>query len=238
MESPKTPLYEQVRQEIFSLIQKRYLPGDLLPTQQELSKELGASLITIKHALRKLAQDQIIESVRGRGTIVKGKNITDRRQGVSSWTDSVTGLGENPETAWTVLKRHLPDDRIRHLLNLKSREYIVTVERLRLVEGKPICLMRNCLPAARVPGLEDKGLSGESLYRCLSESYGIHLKRSNETVRARASSHKEKKQLGSDASIVLEIDRITEDTDGKLAEWAQIIAHADRYTYQIQLINP
>ena len=238
MQRAELPLYEQVRRGILHLIQEKFAPGDLLPTQQELAEQLGASLITIKRALSELAQDQIIESVRGRGTVVKSTNVTDQRQGVSSWTDSVTGLGENPETGWTVLKRHLPDARICRLLSLKSREPIVSVERLRLVNGQPICVMRNCLPAARVPGLEDLGISGESLYKCLRERYGLQFHRASETVRARAASQEETTQLGEDVHIVLVIERITQDIEGRPAEWAQVIARADRYIYQMQLINP
>jgi GntR family transcriptional regulator len=220
------------------MIQERFSPGDLLPTQEELSKQLGASLITIKRALNELARDQVVESIRGRGTVVKGTAITDRRQGVSSWTDSVSGLGEQPQTGWIKIQREVPDSKIRHQLNLKARQPVVRLERLRLVGGKPICLMVNCLPAAKVPGLENIGLSEESLYQCLRKKFGIHLHRASETVRARKATAPEKKHLGKDASIVLEIERVTEDECGHSLEWARVVAHAERYTYQMQLINP
>lgn len=235
--SGKVPLYEQTRVGILSLIQNGLVPGELLPTQEELSRQLGASLITIKRAISELERDYIVESVRGRGTVVKGTTITDRHAGVSSWTDSVTGLGESPETGWTVLERHIPAARLRHLLNLKAREHVVTVKRLRLAGGKPICLMWNCLPAERVPGLEDRGISGESLYQCLRERYGLHFSCAKETVRAREASAEEAKYLGEDAGIVLEIERLTEDDDGQVAEWAKVVAHAGRYSYQTQLTN-
>jgi DNA-binding GntR family transcriptional regulator len=238
MQSGSLPLYEQTRQNIFQMIQRRLSPGDLLPTQEELSRQFGASLITIKRALNELAKDQIVESIRGRGTVVKGGNITDSRQGISSWTDSVAGLGERPQTGWTTLERHVPEAPIRHLLNLKARQPVVTVNRLRLVDDKPICLMKNCLPATRVPGLEESGLSHESLYHCLEERYGLRFRKASETVRARKSTARERKHLGKDATIVLEIERVTEDGNGIPLEWAQVIAHSDRYTYQIQLINP
>jgi DNA-binding GntR family transcriptional regulator len=238
MQAGSLPLYEQTRQNIYQMIQNRLSPGDLLPTQEELSRQLGTSLITIKRALNELAKDQVVESIRGRGTVVRGTNITDSRQGISSWTDSVVGLGERPQTGWTTLERHVPEAFIRRLLNLKARQPVVTVNRLRLVDDKPICLMKNCLPAARVPGLEEQGLSHESLYHCLEKRFGLRFHKASETVRARKSSAQERKHLSKDATIVLEIERVTEDENGQALEWAQVVAHADRYTYQMQLINP
>lgn len=231
------PLYEQARQDILGMIQADLRTGDLLPTQGELSERLGASLITIKRALSELARDGIVESIRGRGTIVKGAPITDRRQGVSSWTDSITGLGEKPQTGWSTFKRIVPNDRIRHQLNLKARQNVVQIQRLRLVGGKPICLMTNCLPGNLVPDLETTGFSGESLYQCLRERYEITFAKANEIVKARSATADEKKQLGDDANVVLEIERLSFDSKEKPIECAQVIAHADHYTYQMQLIN-
>ena len=97
--------------------------------------------------------------------------------------------------------------------------------------------MRNTLPASLVPALEESGLSGESLYQCLRERYGIQFHKAQETVRARKATATEKKQLGRDAHIVLEIERVSEDDSGVPIEWAQVVAHAERYTYQMQLFN-
>jgi len=231
------PLYEQARSGILEMIQDRLSPGELLPTQQELAKKFGASLITIKRALSELARDEVVESIRGRGTIVKGGAVTEKREGVSSWTDSIAGLGERPQTGWSTITREVPENKIRYVLNLKARQQVVRLERLRLVSGEPICLMTNCLPAERVVGFENSGLAGESLYQSLRENYGIHLHRANETVCARQATSLEKKHLGKDANIVLEIERIAEDIDGIPLEWAQVVAHAGRYRYQMQLIN-
>jgi GntR family transcriptional regulator len=46
--------------------------GDLIPTIEELSVEYGAAKITIRQAVRLLANEGLLQSFRGRGTFVSG----------------------------------------------------------------------------------------------------------------------------------------------------------------------
>ncbi|MGF1451022.1 MAG: GntR family transcriptional regulator [Opitutales bacterium] len=232
------PRYEEARLGILGMIEAELQPGDLLPPQTALAEQFGASLITIKRAILELAREDIVEAVRGRGTVVKRKSVRDRRQGVSSWTDSLAGVGEQPSTAWRQLERVQPDERIRCLLTLPSRQPVVRIERLRLANAAPLCLMTNILPAAAVPGLEREGLDHESLYQCLRERYGLELIAATERVTARKATRDEKQHLGRDTQIVLEIERVSRDAADRPLEWAQVIARADRYTYETDLINP
>jgi GntR family transcriptional regulator, arabinose operon transcriptional repressor len=63
--------------EIFS---GRVAPGDALPTEAELSENLGISRGTIRHALDKLVQDGVIYRVQGRGTFVSTEQRRQARQ--------------------------------------------------------------------------------------------------------------------------------------------------------------
>lgn len=48
-----------------------FRPGDMIPTQKELARELGVSVVTMGHAMRFLQEEGIIDSIRGKGTIIK-----------------------------------------------------------------------------------------------------------------------------------------------------------------------
>ena len=68
----ENPLSARVRDEILQLItmEKRYLPGDKLPNEFELSQELGVSRATLREAVRVLASQGYLEVRRGKGTYV------------------------------------------------------------------------------------------------------------------------------------------------------------------------
>ncbi len=125
------PMYASIADEMMRRIRKTYRPGDLLPTQHVLAKEFDTSLITVKRALTELGRMGLIDSVRGRGTIVRSPIIADDHAGISSWTDSIGGWGVEPHTAWVKLKEiRVPPAAIGRLLGLRARERTVLIERL------------------------------------------------------------------------------------------------------------
>ncbi|GAA0719863.1 FadR/GntR family transcriptional regulator [Clostridium malenominatum] len=65
-------LYEQVEEQIRNMILKGiYKKGDLLPSEKELIEMTGVSRITVREALRGLSEVGIIETHKGKGSIVR-----------------------------------------------------------------------------------------------------------------------------------------------------------------------
>src|SRR6185436_3427200 len=71
------PLYYQVQHTITQRISRgEYAPGSQLPSESELSRELGVSRVTVREALRVLSQENLLIKVQGRGTFVADKPLT------------------------------------------------------------------------------------------------------------------------------------------------------------------
>lgn len=65
-------LYEQVLDRIKGgIAQGIYQKGDLLPSEKDLMEQMGVSRITVREALRLLAEAGIIETRRGKGSFVR-----------------------------------------------------------------------------------------------------------------------------------------------------------------------
>lgn len=74
-------LSERVVTEILEMItlQKRFLPGDKLPNENDLCAEMGVSRTTLREAIQKLSMQNILEVRRGKGTfVVDNSKITAR----------------------------------------------------------------------------------------------------------------------------------------------------------------
>ena len=69
-------LAEIVADDILAMItiDKRFLPGDKLPNEIELSSELKVSRTTLREAIRILSSHKILEIKRGKGTFIS-KNL-------------------------------------------------------------------------------------------------------------------------------------------------------------------
>jgi len=73
------PRYEQVKRQLRQEIESGVLaPGQLLPSQAELTAKYGVSDITIRRALQDLASNGILQRVTGVGTFVREVKIAPR----------------------------------------------------------------------------------------------------------------------------------------------------------------
>lgn len=79
-------LSDRVADDILTMIviDKRFLPGEKLPNEMELSGELGISRTTLREAFRILAANGVLEIRRGLGTFVREDFQVDETKGVPS----------------------------------------------------------------------------------------------------------------------------------------------------------
>ena len=67
----KTPIYEQIKVQILSLITSGVLaPGDKLPSLRNLAADLSLNFNTIKKVFAQLEADGVIVTVQGKGCFV------------------------------------------------------------------------------------------------------------------------------------------------------------------------
>ena len=71
------PIYLQVKAYILEKIRNgQYIPGDKLPTERDLSKEIGISRNTVSAAYKELMLEGVLESKQGRGTFVRDSSAS------------------------------------------------------------------------------------------------------------------------------------------------------------------
>ena len=76
------PIFEQISQWIVENIELGILKrGDKLPTEREFSRKFNVARGTVKSALQKLENAEIIQTIQGSGSYVtKGSNIVEFQQ--------------------------------------------------------------------------------------------------------------------------------------------------------------
>lgn len=119
-------LSDRVADDILTMIviEKRFLPGDRLPSETELSGELEVSRTTLREAFRILAANGVVEIRRGLGTFVR-EDFEIEKGGVSSLSDVKTDIRDlyemrlivEPEAAYYAAVR-AGDEEIEHILRL------------------------------------------------------------------------------------------------------------------------
>jgi DNA-binding GntR family transcriptional regulator len=65
------PLWQQVADDLRAEITAGHLtPGARLPSEIELAEQYAVSRVTIRHSIKALAEESLLEAVHGRGTFV------------------------------------------------------------------------------------------------------------------------------------------------------------------------
>src|SRR5688572_13851600 len=99
--SSKTPVYEQLREQVTQLVRDGLLAGgQRIPSVRELARDLGVSVKTVRTAYDELAAENVIETRHGSGTFVAAR--PDVAMGANLRTREEMGgaLSELPPMRW------------------------------------------------------------------------------------------------------------------------------------------
>lgn len=235
--SQPIPLYYQVKENLLEKIKNGiYAVGVLIPSEIELQETFKVSRITIRRAIQELVQEGYITTQQGKGTFVSKPKASQELNLISSWAETMMGLGMHPETKKISYFEEPATDVVAKLLNIPIGEKVYKIERIRYADDEPTCLMTNYLVPAIVPLLPEKGLISESLYETLEKRYNLVLNRAVETVEAKMANKKEVSLLHvKKGEPLLNATRVTYDIDDRPIEVVISISRADRFSYTIKL---
>ncbi|EST52496.1 GntR family transcriptional regulator [Brevibacillus panacihumi W25] len=149
-------------------------PGERLPSEAELSKQLGVSRATLREALRLLEEEKIVIRRHGVGTFINSKPVFSGGIGeLFSVTDAIERQGYKAGTM--ILKTAFEEsgEEERKRLSLKQGEGVLMIERIRTADGLPVVYCIDRIPAH----LASKGYSagGESIFTWLESTTGIRI---------------------------------------------------------------
>jgi GntR family transcriptional repressor for pyruvate dehydrogenase complex len=122
----KTKLYEEVVQQIQQMIiEGKLKKGDMLPSENELAKQTQVSRITIREALRLLAEMGLIETRKGVGSFVI---VNSGEVEVEGQVKSFLGEFENNFEEAIKIKQLLDPEIAKYMAQFASEENIKKLE--------------------------------------------------------------------------------------------------------------
>jgi GntR family transcriptional regulator len=150
--------------------------GDRLPSVTDLAKLTGVSLISARHALDKLENAGKIHRHQGIGTFVARERIVSEPSRPGELLQTLAGGGEGPKLTTELLHITIgrPSGNIAKALSIEAGQPVWEITRRRSLGRSPAILEQAVLPLSLVPTMDERYLAaGESLYRLLSERYGL-----------------------------------------------------------------
>lgn len=235
-ESPYQTIWKDLRAQIERGV---YKPGDRLPSEKSLAQKYGHSRVTVRRALRELAQEGFIEARQGRGTFVlRSKPRLHKRLGeLASFTRQLGGSGFRPQSR--LLRKELlsleeVESWVVEAFGLGEGERLVHIRRLRLGEGLPFAVQSVFLLPALCPAILEQDFT--SLFKLYKERYGVLITEAEEVLRVARASEEEAAllEIAPGDPVVLR-QRISLDQQGRVFEILRSVDRSDRFQYHYRI---
>lgn len=236
-ENSGTPLYQQ----IYDVLKAKILDGSIeqntkLPAEQDITKVLGISRITVKRAMNELAIAGLVRRQRGNGTVVIYDASAPTVKGsFETLIDGLTRMGVETEVQLLDCTMGTASPAISESLNLPKGALVQRIVRLRKLDDEPFSYLITYIPDDVADAYDDSELANQSLIELL-ERAGHAPMEAEQTISAIAAEPAVAAVLGvAPGSPLLRIHRIMKDGSGRPVQ--NITAHyrADRFEYHMRM---
>lgn len=164
-----TPLYVQLMNQLEEKIRCGvYQPGERLKSESEMAKAFGVSIITVRSAVKGLAEKGLVERKQGKGTFVSKPKFMKDMKNLQSFSEMCRHMGMEPGGKMLENRLIPADEKTRKLLGLEKGSQVIFVSRLRYVNGEPVAIEKNYFPLKYAFLLEER-FDNNSLFAVLHE---------------------------------------------------------------------
>lgn len=236
MSVQKVTKQSHTRQQVLDLIQRLGV-GNAIPSERQLSADLGVSRLTVRAALDDLAREGYLIRRRGSGTYVQQPKISQELT-ITSFSEDMRRRGMVPGSKTLSMETILAGARLGRFLQVSPSEPILVIKRLRLADGETMAIETLHLPQGLVPGLTANDLSG-SFYALLGERYGIHIAHGTQAIEPTVTNEEESAALGVPLHApAFLFERTSLDERDRIVEFVHSVYRGDRYRIVTELHRP
>lgn len=230
------PLYRQVYDIVVRRVaQGFWRPGEALPSEQNLARELGVSQGTMRKVLNALTAEKVLERRQGKGTFI-AEHTQERTQFRFFRLARTGGKRMTPALGSETVRLRPARTAERERLELAREARVVEITRTRLIDGVPAIRELILLPAEVFPGIEKQLPLPNSLYTLYQARFGINIVTTHEELSAQLATAEDQRQLGIEAgSPLLVIDRVAVSLPDRKIEWRVSRVRSDDIVYAVTL---
>ena len=226
--------HQAVRDHVLALLRDGLEPHERIPTERDLSAQLGVSRLTVRRAVEQLVHERVLYRIQGSGTFV-AEPLIRKGSDLTSFSEDMRERGRIPSTRVLQVEHVVAGAFEGWRLGVSPGEPLHHLTRLRLADGRPMCLEEVWLVASLTPGLTERDLTG-SLYDTLREAYRIEPESAEQEVRATVLDEGQAGLLEVPTlSPAIVVERVTFDAKGRAYELGVSRYRGDRYSLTLTL---
>lgn len=162
---------EKIKQDIEAGI---YKEKEKLPSEFDLSKQLGVSRATLREALRMLEEGNVVTRRQGVGTFVNTKPLFKSGiEQLNSVTNMIKQAGMTPGTVFLSSATYIPTDEDVCAFKCGKDDKLLYIERVRTANGEPVVYCIDKIPEGILS--DNFSYKEESLFDMISNEAGRNI---------------------------------------------------------------
>lgn len=232
------PMYLQLAETIKDEIYRGLIkPGETIGSQRMLEERFGVSTVTVRRAIQLLKDEDLVITNHGKGTYVKPANKLEQNLvHLQSFSEIMLEQGVQSQTQIKKVKTLPAVSLIEHGLPPDFEERCLYIERLHLVDHKPVALAIIYLPAFIGEKITIEDLEKHSIYWLVEKKLGMVLGKAEQTIEACPAKGIVAKLLQVDENTpLLKAKRISFSEDHIPVEKIEFYYHHSAYSFRVQL---
>ena len=240
MEKTQPFKYALIKNDIVQAIKTKQLnTDDKILSEAKLCKKYNVSRITVTRAINELVAEDYLYRIQGKGTFVKGKQLSEGVSQLSSFTKRMKEKKLKLETRVLETTSVTMPVKMANFFNLPSDKNVILLKRLRIVDGKLLCLSIAYLMPEIFYWTTLEDMEHESLYDLLENKYDFKLGNATQEFEVGYLNEKNAKFLEiSSQDPCLKLSLYSTLSDGRPAQFEETYYIGSKYAYQLLLPTP
>lgn len=229
-----TSLYEQIATTLQGEIERGiYEPSGKLPSESELSERFAVSRVTVRLALGKLTDAQVVEKKQGKGTFATKRRLQHRLDVLRGFYDSMAAQGARARMELLRMEECDVPPGLRHTFAADVSRCLY-LERLHLVDDEPVAVAQTCmLPEASAIAREQA--AAVPSYELLERMPGWRIADAEMSVTAVAAAKDIAACLGLAPNVpLLVLRRTSRLVDGRICESTVFHIRPERFDFVVR----
>jgi GntR family transcriptional regulator len=235
--SSAIPIYHQIYEHLRDqILAGRWKTGEMIDPEPVLMQRYQVSRITVRQALERLVNENLIYRQRGQGSFVNNPQMKTNAVHMVDLDEDARRRGLTTSTLLLENKLAAASRHTASLLGIEEGDELAILHRLHLGDGEPLSLEYVHLVHRYCPGILDKAdFSSASVKEVLRTVYNIRIVRSINEVSAMVASNMlaETLRLRGNMSL-LYVERVSYSQLNIPVEQRRIYYRADRYKLQYE----
>ncbi len=233
------PIYLQIKEELLqSILDGNLHTGEKILSEAKLAEKYRVNRLTARNAVTELVNDGYLSRVHGQGTFVSKRRVEDFQVGLTSFLQDMKLKGYTVRSEVIFAGCLEPGEEIADRLEIDPKEEVFRIKRRRFANEDVVVLQDAYILKRRCPDLLGYDFSTDSIYRVLTEEYGLSLSGARESIEACPADGETGELLDIEGCTpVLYSERKTWLAEGEPIEFCRSWYRSDRYIFNINFGN-